>query len=292
MQKNTGLGRGLGSLIPQKRPTIMASANVIVEELLDKKEQVTAIDVERITPNPHQPRTHFDTENLKDLIESIREHGIIQPLIVTEHGDDWQLIAGERRWRSAKLLGLKTVPAIVREFSEQKKMEVALIENLQRANLNPYEVALAYQKLVDEFNLTQDQLAKRVGKSRSAVANNLRLLTLSEEVIEALKKSEITESHARVLAGLPEKEQLELLKKISSTNLSVHDTEIEGKKVTSNKKLRKTSFNPEIRAREEEMQSALGTKVEVKKKGHAGQILISFYSDEEMDELIRRIIIS
>lgn len=291
MQKTSGLGRGLGSLIPSKKSVKEILGNESeVADILDIREKISDLPVDKITPNPHQPRTNFDEDELQELVESIKEHGVIQPLIVSKSPSGWQLIAGERRLRSAKLAGLATVPAIVREMSEQKKIEIALIENLQRKNLNSLETAFAYQKLIDEFNLTQEQLAKRVGKNRSTVANTLRILTVIDEVKEAIRDGKISEGHARVLAGLPESDQLLTLHKILSGSLSVRDTEKAGRQVVVKKHIRKVSFDPEIKAKEELLQSSLGTKVEIKKSGSSGQIIIKFFSEEELKTLIDRIV--
>ncbi len=216
---------------------------------------------------------------------------LFRSIIVTKEGSDsWQLIAGERRWRSAKALGLKTVPAIVRDMSEQKKMEIALIENLQREDLNVLEVAAAYSKLIDEFNLTQDQLAKKVGKSRPAVTNTIRILTAREEVHQAIRDGKISDSHARVLAGLPEEDQLELLKKILEDKLTSGETERAGREIVIKKKIRPLHSDPEAREAEENLQRALETKVEVRRSGKAGTITIKFFSDEEFREIVKKII--
>lgn len=291
MQKTSGLGRGLGSLIPNKKTAKeILGANSPVAEILDTQEKILELPVNKITPNPHQPRSSFSVEDLSELVESIKEYGIIQPLIVTKIQAGWQLIAGERRWRSAKLAGLDRVPAIVRQMTEQKKMEVALIENLQRKNLNPLETAFAYQKLIDEFNLTQEQLAKRVGKSRPAVANTLRILTVADEVKEAIRNGRISEGHARVLAGLPLVDQLATLKNILSESLSVRETEKAGKQVVVKKHLRKVSYDPELKAKEDLLQQSLGTKVEIKKYGPSGQIIIKFFSEEELKNIVDKIV--
>jgi ParB family chromosome partitioning protein len=297
--QNSGLGRGLGSLIPNKRlkdlPAGVAAPATLpplsVSDVLDKHERIWQLPVENVAPNPHQPRKDFSPESLEELANSIKEHGIISPLIVTEAGkNQWQIIAGERRWRAAKMIGLEKVPAVVRELSEQKKMEVALIENLQRQNLNVLEVAMAYEKLIDEFNLSQEELGKKVGKSRSAVANAIRILNVRDEVKQAILAGKISEGHARVLAGLPAEDQLEVLEKILSNNFSVRETERAGKEVVVKKHIRKVSFDPEVKAREEDLQRVLGTKVEIKKFGPSGQIIIKFFSDEELEEIYRKII--
>lgn len=297
--RTSGLGRGLGSLIPNKKLKDLPDgdissavlAPVTAGDILDKHEKIWQLPVEQVIPNPHQPRHDFSPENLTELADSIKEHGIISPLIVTEAGkNQWQIIAGERRWRAAKMIGLEKVPAVVRELTEQKKMEVALIENLQRQNLNPLEVAMAYEKLVDEFNLSQEELAKKVGKSRSAVANVIRILNVRDEVKQAIVEGKISEGHARVLAGLPAEDQLEVLQQILTNNYSVRETEKAGKEVVVKKHIRKVNFDPEVKAREEELQRALGTKVEIKKYGPSGQIIIKFFSDEELEEIYRKIV--
>ncbi len=294
--KSSGLGRGLGSLIPNKKlkdlplSDLPYSPPAAAGIILDKQEKILDLPVERISANPHQPRQDFNEENLRELVESIKEHGIIQPLIVTKTGENsWQLIAGERRLRAAKLAGLNYAPAIVRDLSEQKKIEMALIENLHRQDLNPLEVAAAYGKLMDEFNLTQEELAKKVGKSRPAVANSLRLLNVRPEVKQAIIGGKISEGHARVLAGLPAEDQLQVLGQILNNKFNVRQAEQAGKEVVVQKHIRKVHFDPELKAREEELQQALGTKVEIKKSGGAGQIIIKFYSDEELAEICRKI---
>lgn len=286
----------MGSLIPNKKlkdlpvDDIPYAIPAAPPAAWDQQERVMDLPIGQITANPHQPRRDFNEENLQELVESIKEHGIIQPLIVSRAGDDsWQLIAGERRLRAAKIAGLAKVPAIVRDLSEQKKMEIALIENLHRQDLNPLEVAMAYSKLIDEFNLTQDELARKVGKSRSAVANYLRLLNVRSEVKDAILSGQITEGHARVLAGLPQEDQIGVLDKIISNKYNVREAEKAGKEVVVQKHIRKVHFDPETKAREERLQLALGTKVEIKKSGPAGQIIIKFYSEEELEEICRKI---
>jgi len=223
----SGLGRGLGSLIPKKTVTYgqnpfatgAAAEDAVV---LNDCDRVLKINPARIVINPQQPRTHFNEAALNDLTQSVKQHGIIQPLIVTKKGDDFELIAGERRWRAAKALNLKEVPVIVRAEQEQKKLELALIENLQRENLNPLESARAYQRLISEFNITQEEAAHKLGKARSSIANALRLLSLPAAIQEALAAGKITEAHAKYLLGLEgEDKQLSMLKKIIRQNLTV-----------------------------------------------------------------------
>ncbi|MEI6627350.1 MAG: ParB/RepB/Spo0J family partition protein [bacterium] len=293
MQKMSGLGRGLDSLIPSKKMgSGLVSSPTAIAPVIDGEvvhERVMKIAIDKVVPNPNQPRVQFQEDDHNDLIESIREHGIIQPLILTKDGEKFQIIAGERRWRAAKALNLPVVPAIVRDMTEQKKMEVALIENLQRKDLNPLETAMAYQKLVDEFNLTQEQLAKRVGKSRSVIANSLRLLTVHDDVKQAIWEGKLSEGHVRTLAGVPEEDQLRLLKQILEEKLSVRETEQLQKKVVVAKKIRKVNFDVELNDKIERLEQNLNTKVEIRGKGHGGEIVIKYYSEAELSELVNKI---
>lgn len=288
-----GLGRGLGSLIPKK--TMTYGQNPFKSEIADEEtvvlhdgDRILKINPSRIAVNPQQPRTHFADIALNDLAESIREHGIIQPLIVTRKGDGFELIAGERRLRSAKLIGLKEVPVIVREEQEQKKLEIALIENLQRENLNPLETARAYQKLIDEFNITQEEAAHKVGKARSSVANALRLLALPQAVQDALASGKISEAHAKYLLSLEgEAKQINMLKKIMRQNLTVAETDKEIKRLGGTKAAKPKDYFD--RAREEDLGEFLTTKVEIKRQGRGGKLVIDFYSEEELNGIIKKI---
>lgn len=285
MNQKKILGRGLNSLIPQR--TVGVFAKPVFQ--FASEGQILKVPVDKVFPNPKQPRKDFGHQSLEELINSIREHGIIQPLIVVEAGDGYELIAGERRLRSAKILGLKTVPVIVRKAKEQEKLELALIENIQRQNLNPIEEAVAYQRLIDEFSLTQEEAAKRVGKSRSVVANALRLLVLPEEIQKALMENKIYEGHAKVLAGLPTaKEQLAFFRKIMKSKLTVGETE---KTVKENKpeSLTKPNYNPGVKDKEDILRRLLGTKVKIEERGGKGKISIDFYSLEELNNIIKKI---
>lgn len=289
MAKMSGLGRGLGSLIPNKSSSdLVATEN---RSLLadDDTDRILHISVDQIDLNPSQPRQVFDHAELEELIASIKEHGIIQPLVVTKQGTRYELIAGERRLRSSKVLNHKTVPCIVRDADEQEKLELALIENVQRQNLNPIEEAIAYQKLMDEFSLTQEEVAERVGKSRSGVANTVRLVSLPEAVQKALVDRKITGGHARVIASMEtEKEQLDFLNQILQYNFTVRDAERESRKVVK-RQPRSSLRDPLMEAAKERLRAELGTKVAIKKKGGKGQIIINFYSDEEFQEVLDRI---
>lgn len=284
-----GLGRGLNSLIPSK---ISKDLSQKIEKGLGSGdsfiEKVISIPASKIRSNPKQPRQNFNTQNLEELVKSIREYGIIQPLIVTKIGDDYELIAGERRLRAARLLNLRVVPVIVRKAREQEKLEVALIENIQREDLNPLEKAYAFQKLMDEFNLTQEQIAQKMGISRAAVSNILRLQNLSKEIKKALLNNEITEGHARAILGLKdERAQLKFLRKILNNDLSVREIENGIKKI----KVRhgKIKADPLVSSKEEALREYLGTKVEIKKRAGQGKIIIHFFSNEEFNEIAKKI---
>ncbi|MCX6795616.1 MAG: ParB/RepB/Spo0J family partition protein [Candidatus Falkowbacteria bacterium] len=289
-----GLGRGLGSLIPKK--TFSDNDNYsnhssFSEEplaILSDKDRIRHLDPSLIVANPHQPRRHFSEESLRDLMESIRQHGILQPIVVTKSGDKYELIAGERRLRSIKALGLSEIPAIVREADEQKKLEWALIENLQRENLNSVETAIAYRALIDQFNLTQEELAKRVGKARSSVANALRFLSLPEEIQRALADGRISEGHAKYLLGIEdEAQQLNIFKKILRQNWTVSETDRMIKQLGGTKAAKiKTNNDQEIEA---DLRSVLGTKVEIRRHGRGGQVMVYFYSDEELKDLTNKL---
>jgi len=288
----SNLGRGLESLIPRKKTQHLpdsALSKAGAPLLASDGERVLELDPKLISINPWQPRQEFTPGALNDLMDSIKEHGIIQPLIVTKKGQAYELIAGERRLRSAKNLGLKTVPVLIREANAQKKLEIALIENLQRENLNPVETSWAYDKLMTEFNLSQEAVAKRVGKARSTVANSLRLLSLPEEIKTALAKRLLSEAHAKYLLGLSsEAQQLNVFRKILRQNLTVSDT---------NRLIRRLGGTKEARVKdstlldkEQRLAKALGTRVTIERKMKGGRVIIDFYSDEELGELTKRLI--
>jgi len=283
MQKKGGLGRGLGSLIPTSSDKKEAGDKAPAKpgrEIID-------IEIDKITPNPEQPRESFSHEEMEELISSIKEHGILQPLVVSPLDEGYELIAGERRWRAAKMAGFRTVPAIVRTVQYQQKLELALIENIQRQNLNPMEEARAYKKLVDEFNLTQEEVAKKVGKSRPQVANYIRLLELPLEIQEAVASGELAYTQARTLLALDsQNEQIKLYKQIVRGKMTVRDTET---KVGEKKGKTKPMKDANILAYEDDLRTALGTKVEIKKRQDGGQIVVEFYSDEELNSLIDRL---
>lgn len=303
-KKIGGLGRGLASLIPDKKEDrITAQAKNIWSGgqvsgtgqgsvAQDDIEAITFIPLNKISANPYQPREHFAHGDLEDLISSIKEHGILQPLVVAPKGDKFELIAGERRWRAAQFLELDKVPAIVRDVTEQEQLELSLIENIQRQNLNSIEEARAYQRLIDEFNLTQEQVAKRVGKSRAKVANTLRFLHLPAEIQQWLAEGKLTEGHAKILLEIDNpKKQLTIAKRILRQQLTVRDT----KEVVSNSGSVKVKSHVrqmgsgKYKAWEDNLQSVLGTKVHIDDKKGKGRIVIEYYSDEELRDLVDRL---
>jgi ParB family chromosome partitioning protein len=289
-RKRTGLGKGLDALIP---PSDKSPAPDSAEVTENVGKQVREIGVSVISPNPNQPRKSFDEDSLAELAASIKEHGIIQPLILTRAGTPgtYTLIAGERRLMAAKQVGLETVPAILRTTNEQERLELALIENVQRSDLSPLETAMAYHQLSEEFNLSHGEIAKRVGKSRVAVTNRLRLLNLPPAVQEALQSNKISEGHARALLALPNAQaQSAALQTILEKDLNVRQTEALVYKFRGEKPAQKPKPEsiPEIKALEERLRSSLGTKVNLKHGRKGGTITIHYYSDEELDGLLNR----
>lgn len=282
MSARSALGRGLGSLIPQRQ--------TITEQVIpEARTQVIDVNVNEIRENPHQPRQHFSSAELEDLISSIKEHGILQPLIVTRAQKGYELIAGERRLRAARTLGLKSVPVIVRQADEQQKLELSLIENIQRQDLNAVEEALAYKALIEEFNLTQDEVGTRVGKSRSNVANVLRLLDLPEEMLIHLRDGKITKSHARTLLAEPdEKKRKQLFQQMLRGGVSVREAEARVAR-KSTKAAKSGRKDPNLLAHEKRLREILGTKVNIKESGGKGTISIAFYSREELLDLLDRL---
>lgn len=288
----TALGRGLGSLIPQKvnKVTTESGETIVATTSESDKDRILRLSPNDIIVNHLQPRKQFSEQHQNELVESIRQYGIIQPLIVTKKGSGYELIAGERRLRSAKILQLPTVPVIVRETKEQEMLEIALIENIQRENLNPIETAISYQKLMSEFNLSQDDLSKRLGKPRPSIANTVRLLNLPNDIQAGLIEGKITESHAKLILGLEnEVKQMTLYRNIVHTGLSVNDAAQESRKMGGTKQAR-VQPNLADQDKEQQLRTALGTKVEVKRKAKGGQVVIDFYSDEELASLMAKLV--
>lgn len=264
-----GLGRGLEALIPSTPG-------------------VTEVEVDSIVPNPRQPRQALDPQALEELATSIREQGLVQPLVVTQVAGGYQLLVGERRWRAAKLAGLDLVPVVVRDVTPQQMLELALVENLQREDLNPLETATAYSQLVEEFGLTQQQVADKVGKNRATVANTLRLLKLPSEVKDALLRGDITEGHARAMLRLESPgAQLEVLQAIVKGGLNVRQAEEMVRRLVERPKARPglREKPPQLRALEDKFRQALGTKVSLTRGGKGGRLVVYFYSEEELQNI-------
>lgn len=268
-----GLGKGLGALI-----TTADTGDTGVKE----------IRINDIEPNSGQPRKNFNDEKLTQLAESIKQHGVVQPLIIQREVGGYKIVAGERRWRAAKIAGLKTVPVIVRDLSDKQVMEIALIENLQREDLNPIEEAEAYNKLIEDFGMTQEEVSTTVGKSRPAIANSLRLLFLQEQIKSKLIEGEITSGHARALLAIESKSlQLKALEEIISRKLSVRDAEVLVKRLNTKKKVKaKKSDDAEYKAIEDRFREVFGTKVRIMNNQKNGKIIIEYYSIDELDRII------
>lgn len=276
------LGKGLGALISGgQKPKFESGSDT------SNQERIWHIPVSAITPGAQQPRQNFNPVDLEDLANSIKEHGVLQPLLVTEKSDGgYELVAGERRWRASQMVGLATVPALIKKLANQERLEVALIENIQRENLSPIEEAFAYQRLMEEFNLTQQQVSEKVGKSRSAVANFVRLLGLPEEVKAALAEKRINMGQARALLSLDTAaKQLDMLSSMLGQRITVREVERTVSKQTTHKSHR----DPNITYLEDQLRTALGTKVTITKKGERGSIIIDFYSDEECNRLMKKL---
>jgi ParB family chromosome partitioning protein len=281
MPPRSGLGKGLDALIPAGPQTVTASPG-----------GVTQVEVDLIQRNPRQPREKFDIEELENLAVSIREHGVIQPLIVSPgKGGVYTLIAGERRLQAARKAGLKTVPVVIRHATDQQLLELAIIENVQRADLNPIEEAEAYQHLSKEFKLSHEAIASRVGKSRVAVTNTMRLLDASAAVKQALVDGRISEGHARALLGLSAKAQEALLNQIINFDLSVRSAEALARKYSGQKPVakKKSTSSAEVSDIEKRLRSSLGTKVSLKYGKKGGTVTIFYYSDEELDSLLEKL---
>lgn len=288
MAQRKGLGKGLDALIPGGKTAPLPAGGVS-----STGAGVQQVPVDAIKMNPRQPRVHFSQEDLNELAASIREHGVIQPLIVSPNGDGtFILIAGERRWHASQRAGLKTVPVITRQANNQELLEIALIENVQRADLNAMEEAEAYRQLAEDFSLSHEMIAKRVGKSRVAVTNTMRLLHLADAVKQALVDNRITEGHARALLMLStQKAQSSALQTILNLSLNVRQTEELVRKLTGTKpgKPKKPVTNADVIDVEKRLQRSLGTKVALKHGKKGGTVTIYYYSDEELDALLGKL---
>jgi len=274
MNKKSALGKGLGALIPNENKS-------------SKEEGKILIPLNLIKNNEEQPRKSFDDEKILELAQSIKEHGIIQPILVNKKDNNYVIVAGERRWRAAKFLKLKEVPAIVMELSDKEILEVSLIENIQRQDLNPIEEAIAYKRLLNEFNLTQEELSKRIGKSRVAITNTIRLNNLCDTVKQYLIDEVITEGHGRVLLAIEdEKLQAETAQRVIDENMSVRELERLIKNINSTRAEKKREINPYYKDITEKLQEYLGTKVNISNKNNKGKIEIEYYSDEDLQRIL------
>ncbi|MHB8398320.1 MAG: ParB/RepB/Spo0J family partition protein [Candidatus Limnocylindrales bacterium] len=277
----SGLGRGIAALIPQRAGAVAAPSE---------------IPLSRIRPNPNQPRQSTESAAINDLAASIREHGVLQPILVTEVLDGYQLVAGERRLRAARLAGLERIPAVVRQLAERDQLEIALVENIQREDLNPIEEAHAYRQLIDGFGMTQEQVATRVGRARSTVANTMRLLDTDAAVQLAVADGSISEGHARAIGGLPSATQAELVRTIVGRALSVRQTEAIAQRVRDRPvdaaaaaRPAARTVDPDLERVEDDLRRSLGTKVRLARTRRGGRIVIEYYSDEELGRLYERL---
>ncbi len=292
------LGRGLASLIPHKNVTPKTGispkpfSSSAPQESVDPKKHIVHIPLSQISPNPEQPRKHFDETELRSLCESIKEHGVLQPILVREVGlSNYHIIAGERRYQASKMAGLSEIPAIIKEVSDQQNVEIALVENIQRHDLNPIEEAKAYQKLHEEFGLSQEEVAKKVGRNRTTVANTMRLLDLPEEVKKGLIDGKISEGHARaILSETNREKQIAIYNEILNKKLTVRQVESLSKETSVAAHTREVaSISPVLKTRVSEIEQKVGTRVHLIKKGQRGKLTLEFFSDEELESILHHL---
>ena len=279
MTKNTGLGKGLGALL---------STNIVEEEKIQEGEVIQNLKVIEVEPNKEQPRRSFDEESIEELANSIKEYGVIQPIIVTKQNDYYQIVAGERRWRASKKAGLSEIPAIVREYDKQKNSEIALIENIQRQDLNPIEKAMAIRELLDTYELTQQKLADKLGISRSGLANTVRILNLSPKVIDLVKEGKLTEGHCKALLAVEDEEKqyqaaIHMIESGDSVREAEKQMKIKKKKVSNDR------YQPIYREIESSFRNFFGTKVKLDAKQRSGKIIIQYSSNDELDRILNLI---
>ena len=288
-----GLGKGLDSLIPMgsEIENITKPVKKAKNEPKTNENGVIELKVNQIEPNREQPRKNFDEDALQELADSIKKHGIIQPLVVQKKGEYYEIIAGERRWRAAKIAGLKHIPVVIKDYSEQEMVEIALIENIQRQDLNPIEEAMAFKQLMQEYDLKQDELAERVSKSRTAVTNSMRLLKLPQKIMEMVINNELSSGHARTLLSIEDEDlQIRVAELVILKQMSVRETENYVKKLQNNKNKSKDTKNTDndfvYRDIENRIKEIVGTKVKVNHKNNGkGKIEIEFYSDDELERI-------
>ena len=309
MSKKNALGRGLGALIPAfgeekvdkseenftKQQKLSTNKEADVDNYVDKANTVLSLPLSKVEPRPSQPRVLFDEKALNELADSVRQHGVLQPILVVRQGNHYEIVAGERRWRAAKLAGLKKIPAILKDYEGRDISELALIENIQREDLNPIEEAQAYKQLIDEYGLKQEELALRVAKNRTTIANSLRLLKLDEKVQALVMEGSLSEGHARSLLSLSDKkQQLALAQEIIKGRLSVREVEQRVKRVGAPKPLKKV-FRGEMEqtAYDElalSLRRSLGTKVSIRRTDkEKGQVIIDYYSVDELERIAEKL---
>ena len=291
MAKKFGLGKGLDALIPLADTQEIVKEKENDEEEIRNDQGILSIKIEEIRANEDQPRKFFDENKLMELAESLKQHGIIQPLVLNKNDHHYSIIAGERRWRAAKIAGFKEVPAIIMNISDAKLLQVSLIENIQREDLNPIEEAVAYQKLINDYKLTQEELSIKIGKSRSAITNTMRLLNLDERVKDYIIQGVISEGHGRALLPLEGEIQYELAQKIIDDSLSVRETERVVKKLTSDNiesesVERRKPLNPYYKDIRDRLQDYFGTKVNINSNKNKGKIEIEYYSEEDLQRIL------
>lgn len=287
-----GLGRGLGALISS--PAVMEAAQHGPVPFMAGR-SIIHLDVNKLSPNPRQPRKLFDQDKLEELSNSIKQQGVNSPVLVRRRGDTFEIIAGERRWRAAKKAGLNTIPVIIKDYSDEQSLEIAIVENLQREDLNPIEEALAYKALADEFKLTHEQIAQKVSKDRSTVTNSLRLLDLPADIVDSISSGEIAPGHARPLLGVKDGErQIEIWKETVKNGLSVRDVESLLDIISTHKKKtkvrRQKETNPVIRDVEDKLSEKLGTKVEVHGTPQKGKVIVHYYSQEDLERIMEEVL--
>jgi len=277
VERHSGLGRGLTSLIPQR----------------GQHAPTTEIPLERVRPNPRQPRQRMDPTELESLAASIREHGVLQPILVTETLDGYQLVAGERRFRASQQAGLERIPAVIRQLADRDQLELALVENLQRADLGPMEEAHAYHSLATDFAMTHDQIAQRVGRAKSTITNTIRLLDLDPSVQEALLDGRLSAGHARAIGGLPIEQQARVVTSVVDQEFSVRQTEELVRRLREPRVEREAvaaPADPDVERVEEDLRRSLGTKVRLTRTRRGGRIVIEYFGDEELARLYQRLV--
>jgi len=295
----TKLGKGLQSLIPPRQKATEVEYPKISQPLRDRKESIFDIEVSKIKDNPYQPRHEMEEQALKELAASVKQHGILQPVIVTKktketgrgQAVEYQLVAGHRRLEAAKMAGLPYIPAIVRDSTEQQKLELALVENLQRADLNAMERAKAFKQLQEEFDLTHEEIAKKVGKSREFVSNTLRLMNLPESIQQGLRQGKITEGHARTIVGVKNPAaQKALFDEVLQNNLSVRQIEQRAREIYVQSHKRKVVFDPEVKRFAQQLELFLGKKVQVRKSGLGGRLQVDFEDKKDLESIVSKIL--